>query len=186
MTQEPVRAYATARGFHPKTLARLSSWDASASAALGGLVVALKVSENHLRDLMDWLEEIALRDHCGVEVILADKVIEDIETNPRLGRADKLKRIKEEIRRRRFPRLAQAEDMLKARIAELKLHPDIVLSAPAGLEGGRLHVEFSASSQRDVHRLAARLADAAGKDAMREAFALLSGVSAEPAITVDP
>jgi hypothetical protein len=176
--QKQVRAYAEARGFHPKTLARLLSWEAAAGAALGRLLLELKISENHLRDLMDWLEEIALRDGCGVEAVLADKEIEKIATDPRLGRADKLKRIKEEIRRRRFPRLAQAEDALRACIAKLKLQPDIVLSAPAGLEGGRLHVEFGASSQQELQRLAARLADAAGKDATREIFALLSGTSA--------
>jgi hypothetical protein len=138
--------------------------------------VAFKISENHLRDLMDWLEEIALRDHCGIDVILADKAIKSIETDPRLGRADKLKRVKEELRRRRFPRLAQTEDRLRARIAELKLQPEIALSAPPGLEGGSLRVEFSASSQQELQRLAGKLADAAGKDATKEAFALLAGV----------
>lgn len=184
MTPEQVQAYAKARGFHPKTLARLLSWEAPANAALGRLVVSLRISENHLRDLMDWLEEIAIRDGCGVEAILADKVIENIETDPRLGRADKLKRLKDEIRRRRFPRLAQAEDALRARIAELKLHPHIVLSAPAGLEGGRLRVEFGASSQEELQRLAAKLADAAAKDAAREIFALLGGMP-EPALRID-
>jgi hypothetical protein len=179
MTQEQVREYAKARGFHPQTLARLLGWEPPASAALGRLALALKISENHLRDLMDWLEEISLRDHCGIDAVLADKVIANIETDPRLGRADKLKRVKEEVRRRRFPRLAQTEDTLRTRIAELKLHPDIVLSAPQGLEGGSLRVEFNASSQQELQRLAARLADAAEKDATREAFALLDGVAAD-------
>lgn len=178
MAQEQVREYAKARGFHPRTLARLLEWDPPASAALGRLAVALKISENHLRDLMDWLEEIALRDNCGIEVILAEKVIKTIETDPRLGRADKLKRVKEEVRRRRFPRLTHTEDALKARIAGLKLHPEIVLSAPPGLEGGRLRVEFSASSQDELKRLAAKLADAAGKKEIGEAFALLAGSTA--------
>jgi hypothetical protein len=185
MTQEHVREYAQARGFHPQTIVRLLDWDAPASAALGRLVVALKVSENHLRDLMDWLEEIALRDGCAVDTILAEKALAAIETDPRLGRADKLKRIKEEVRRRRFPRLAQAEDLLRARIAELKLQPDIMISAPTGLEGGRLRVEFSASSQQELQTLAARLAVAAGKDATREAFALLAGAPADANMAAD-
>jgi hypothetical protein len=179
MEQDQIREYAKARGFRPQTLARLLGWEAPASAALGRLARTLKISENHLRDLMDWLEEIALRDSRGVDVILAERVITDIETDPRLGRADKLKRIKEEVRRRRFPRLAQTEDTLRTHIAELRLQPEIVLSAPSGLEGGRLRVEFSASSQQELQRLAAKLLDAAGNDATREAFALLAGVSAD-------
>ncbi|MGH7928941.1 MAG: hypothetical protein ACREQV_14225 [Candidatus Binatia bacterium] len=179
MTLEQVRDYAKTRGFHPQTLARLSGWSPSASAALGRLALTLKISENHLRDLMDWLEEIAVRDNRAIDAILADKVIADIETDPRLGRGDKLKRFKEEIRRRRFPRLARTEDTLRARISELKLQPEIMLSAPPGLEGGKLRVEFSASSQQDLRRLAAKLADAAEKEATKEAFELLSGVAAD-------
>ena len=128
---------------------------------------------------MDWLEEIALRDGRAIDRILADKVIADIQTDPRLGRADKLKRIKEEVRRQRFPRLAQTEDALRVRIAALKLQPEITLSAPIGLEGGRLRVEFSASSQQELKRLAAKLADAADQEAIREAFALLAGTAVD-------
>ena len=63
----------------------------------------------------------------------------------------------------------------KARILELKLSPDITMAAPPGLEGGRLRVEFSASSQQELKRLAAKLAQAADGEAVREAFALLAG-----------
>jgi hypothetical protein len=137
------------------------------------LALGLKLSENHLRDLMDWLEEIALRDQTQIDGILARKTITDIESNPRLGRPDKLKRIKEEIRRLRFPRLAQVEDSIRVRIQELKLHPQIRISVPPGLEGGRLHVEFSASSRDDLQALIAKLADASRKDSVGEIFKLL-------------
>jgi len=177
--QDQVREYAKARGFHPRTLARWLGWEPPASAALCRLALELKIGENHLRDLMDWLEEIALRDDRAIDTILADRVIADIQTDPRLGRADKLKRIKEEVRRQRFPRLAQTEDELRARIAALKLQPEITLSAPIGLEGGRLRVEFSASSQQELKRLTAKLADAANQEAVREAFALLAGTAAD-------
>jgi hypothetical protein len=179
MSREQVSHYAKARGFHPQTLARLSTWDPPASAALERLALALKISENHLRDLMDWLEEIALRDHRNIEAILADKIVTDIETDPRLGRADKLKRVKEEIRRRRFPRLARIENELRARISELKLQPEIALSAPPGLEGGKLRVEFQVSSQQELRRSVARLADAAEKEAISEVFALLTGAATD-------
>jgi len=37
--------------------------------------MALKIGENHLRDLMDWLEEISLRDGCAVDAILAERTL---------------------------------------------------------------------------------------------------------------
>lgn len=148
-------------------------WDQAAKDALLRLALGLKLSENHLRDLMDWLEEIALRDQTQIDGILACKTITDIESEPRLGRSDKLKRIKEEIRRLRFPRLAQVEDSIRVRIQELKLHPQIRISVPPGLEGGRLYVEFSASSRDDLQVLIAKLADASRKDSVGEIFGLL-------------
>jgi hypothetical protein len=42
-----------------------------------------------------------------------------------------------------------------------------------------LRVEFTASSQQEMRKLAAKLAEAAENEAIREAFALLSGVAAD-------
>ena len=154
------------------------AWSEQDREGLFRVAYALKVSENHLRDLLDWLEEISLRDQVGISDILSRDDIVNVQTDPRLGRADKLKRIKEEIRRLRFPRLAETEDVLRARIRELKLHPEIRLSVPAGLEGGQLRVEFSVSSPDGLKQLAARLVEAADKEIVKEIFALLSGETA--------
>jgi len=139
------------------------------------LALRLKIGENHLRDLMDWLEEISLRDGLPVHQILGNGAVGDVESDPRLGRADKLKRIKEQVRRLRFPRLAQTEDSIRARIQELKLQPEIRLTVPAGLEGGRLRIEFDVSSEEELQRLITKLADLRGKEAVREIFDLLAG-----------
>jgi hypothetical protein len=173
MSEEQIRRYANGKGFHPRTLERWLGWDQPAKHALLRLALGLKLGENHLRDLLDWLEEIALRDQTNIAEVLACKSITNVESDPRLGRADKLKRIKEEIRRLRFPRLAQAEDSIRTLIRELKLHPQIRISVPSGLEGGRLQVEFNASSADDLRTVIANLAEAAGKDALQEIFGLL-------------
>jgi hypothetical protein len=175
MSEPQIRDYARGKGFHPQTLERWLAWSELDRDRLWRVAYALKVGENHLRDLMDWLEEIALRDAVSIHEILSRGELNDIETDPRLGRADKLKRIKEQIRRLRFPRLAEAEDALRTRIQELKLHPGIRLSVPVGLEGANLHVEFSASSPQQLKTLAAKLLEAASKELMGEVFALLSG-----------
>jgi len=175
MSEAEIQEYAKERAFHPHTLARWLAWDQPDRDALYRLAFALKIGENHLRDLMDWLEEISLRDGLQVRQILGNRAVSDVESDPRLGRADKLKRIKEQVRRLRFPRLAQTEDSIRARVQELKLQPEIRLTVPPGLEGGRLRVEFDASSQDELQRLIAKLADATGKEAMREIFGLLAG-----------
>lgn len=162
---------------------RWLGWDERDREGLFRVACALKVSENHVRDLMDWLEEIALRDQSSIHDVLSSRNIANIETDPRLGRADKLKRIKEQIRRLRFPRLAETEDAIRARIQELKLHPNVRLSVPSGLEGGKLHVEFNASSPDELRRLTAKLGEAVDKELVKEIFALLVGETAKDRIT---
>lgn len=175
MSDQAICDYANARGFHSRTLERWLSWQPADRAALADLVIGLKMGENHLRDMMEWLEEIALRDGTQICAILDGKTFAEIATSPRLGRGDKLKRIKEEVRRMRFPRLAQTEDAIRERIRALKLHPDIIVSAPPGLEGGRLQVEFQASARDELKRLASKLAQAADTETAGEIFALLAG-----------
>src|SRR5881296_2292686 len=175
MSDERIRDYAKEKGFHPQTLARWLHWEPQDRDALCRLAVGLKIGENHLRELMDWLEEIALRDRCGIHQILAQQKIAHIGSDPRLGRADKLKRIKEQIRRLRFPRLSETEDAIRAKIQALMLHPEIRLSVPPGLEEGRLRVEFSATNHEELKRLIAKLTDAKENSIIPAIFDLLSG-----------
>ena len=179
MSDERIRDYAKEKGFHPQTLARWLHWEPQDRDALCGLAVGLKIGENHLRELMDWLEEIALRDRCGIHQLLTQKEMTDIGSDPRLGRADKLKRIKEQIRRLRFPRLSRIEDTIRARTQELKLPPAVRLSVPFGLEGGKLRVEISASTAQELKKLISQLAEAADRDSIKEIFRMLAGETAE-------
>lgn len=144
------------------------------------LALDLKIGENQLRDLMDWSEEIALRDGIAMAAIFAGKAIDSIATDPRLGRADKVKRIKESLRRLRFPRLAQAEDEIQDKIRALKLQPEIRVTVAPGLEGGRLQIEFSVINQQDFKRVAEKLAAAAATTSTSEIFVLLGGTADSP------
>lgn len=132
---------------------------------------------------MDWSEEIALRDGIAIAAIFAGKAVDDIATDPRLGRADKVKRIKESLRRLRFPRLARTEDEIQGKIHALKLQPEIRVTVPSGLEGGRLQIEFSVTNQQDFKRLADKLGAAAESRVTGEIFTLLGQNSSttEPA-----
>jgi len=180
MSEIAFRSFAESKGFHASTLSRWLSWHAADRIALAKLALDLKISENHLRDLMDWSEEIALRDGIVIAAIFAGKAVDDIATDPRLGRADKVKKIKENLRRLRFPRLARTEDEIQGKIRALKLQPEIRVTVPPGLEGGRLQIEFSVTNRQDLKRLADKLAAAAESDFTGEIFTLLSGLPSTP------
>jgi hypothetical protein len=181
MTAQTIQEYALSKGFHPQIKERWLSWNANDGAALLEVALSLKAGENHLRDLMDWLEEIALRDGAAIRELLQSKTISDIRTDPRLGRADRLKRIKDQIRRMRFPRLSQIEDSIQSKIRQLKLRPAIRLSVPPGLEGGDLQIEFTAGSPAELKSILAELDRAAESQSLAEIYVLLKGGgNAEP------
>ena len=179
MSEAAISEYAKTRGFHPHTLERWLSWQEADRDRLGDLAIALKISENHLRDLLDWLEEMSLRDKEKIHCILDLPEIASIETHPRLGRADKLKRIKEQLRRRRFPRLAALENSLAESVKALRLPAAIHLSIPPGLEGGRIKAELEAATASELKELSELLSNAAASEEMTRIFAILNGAPAE-------
>jgi len=178
MSESAIRDYALAKGFHRQTLERWLGWAPMDRDALAEIALGLKISENHLREMMDWLEEISLREQSKIREVMSKQEIFSIKTNPRLGRADKLKRLKEQFRRWRFPRLAAIEDAIRQNIQALKLPAEIRLSVPPGLEGGRLQAEISAVDLTEFQRLTRKLSEAAATNQVAEIFQRLSG---EPA-----
>jgi len=147
----------------------------SDGAALVRLAETLKVGENHFKDILEWLEEVALRDGASVSQILSRDELTRIATDPRLGRNDKLKRIKDELRRLRFPRIARIEEEINRRVRDMKLKPQFQLTVPAGLEGAAVTIEMKAGSYDELKRLSAELARAVEEEGMKEIFALLRG-----------
>jgi hypothetical protein len=170
-----VADYAKSRGFHRRTLDRWLGLGAGDGAALLALVQELKAGENHLKDFLDWLEEIALRDGINVAAILARGEMSRIVSDPRLGRNDKLKRLKDELRRLRFPRLARIEEEIQRRVRAMKLDPGLSVTVPAGLEGGAVTIKIEARSYEEARRLTARLGDVTERAEMKEIFSLLHG-----------
>ena len=175
MIDQQILAYGTKKAFHQKTLDRWLKLAENDRGALLALAEGLKMGENHLRDFLDWLEEISLRDGVSIRDILTGESFERISSNPRLGRGDKLKRIKEEVRRLRYPRLRQIEGEIGKRIRELKLIPQIQMSVPPGLEGGALNVRLRATSFEELGQLVDAMGQALERKAMKEIFALLGG-----------
>jgi hypothetical protein len=172
MTDE-IQTYCRQRGFSLRIQDRwLALADADRSALLS-LMQEIKAGENHFKDVLDWLEEIALRDGVAIAALLNN--LSPAIDDPRLGRNDKLKRLKDELRRLRFPRLARIEDEIQRRVRELKLAPGISLSVPVGLEGGTVTIKIEADSADEIRTRVRSLAGAAESAPMNEIFRLLHG-----------
>jgi len=175
MIAQRIRDYSSAREFHKETLDRWLQLSEADQETLLEFAESLKLGANHFRDFLDWLEEIALRDGISLGEILEGEAFSRLLSDPRLGRSDKLKCLKEEVRRLRFPRLSRIEEGIRQKIRDLKLKPQIQMTVPAGLEGGALTVQMRATSYEELRRLVSELHQAMDKDGVKEIFVFLSG-----------
>jgi hypothetical protein len=173
--RQNLQEYAEEKGFHSQTIERWLRLSEADQQALFELAQLLKLGENHFRDFLDWLEEISLRDGVTPAAIVKGEVFSRLLSDPRLGRSDRLKSAKEELRRLRFPRLSRIEKEIEEKIRELKLKPHIRVTIPPGLEGGTLTVRIEAASCEELKRSVAELADALEKKEMEEIFLFLRG-----------
>ena len=175
MSDQQILAYSKARGFHHHTVQRWLGLGEPDRETLLTLAHGLNVGQNHLRDLLDMLGEIALRDGVSFAAILNREGPSHVMSDPRLGRNDKLKRLKDELRRLRFPRMARIEAQIQKRIREMRLSPRILVTVPRGLEGGAVTIAVKAKSHDELKRLFGEAAQAVEGEGMRDIFSLLRG-----------
>lgn len=174
MIDQQIQAYCRSKSFHPKTQERWLGLSEADREALLQLAEALKAGENHFKDLLDSFEEIALRDGIGIATLLRED-LSRITSDPRLGRNDKLKRLKEELWRLRFPRLAHIEMEIQRRVREMKLNQQMQVSVPPGLESGAVTVQVKATDCDEMKRLIGDLVRLSEGEQMKQIFALLRG-----------
>ncbi len=140
---DAVHAYAETRRLGAAVTARWLAWSAADAAALLGLAEGLGLGANQLVDFMTVLEEIAARDDSTPAAVLAGAEIRGVLAT-RLGRADKLKRVKALLRTCRYPRLTALERALDADVRALALGSAVSIRFPPGLEGDEVTVEVRA------------------------------------------
>ena len=172
MTDE-IRTFARERRYSAAALQRWLALDPPDGFALLELARELRLGENQLRDLWEWAEEIAQRDHTSLAQVLALEAVAAPRRSPSLGRNDKLKLVKTALRRLRFPQLAATEERLAALVRQLDLPRNIRVTFPEFLEGDEVRIEIVADSVASLKAAADRLRAAAGAPACTAIFQIL-------------
>ncbi len=138
-----VRAYVASRRIDEAIAVRWRAWESGDALALLDLAEALGLGGNQIGDFMTWLEDIAAREAVPPAVALAAPEIRGVCAT-RLGRGDKLKRVKALVRARRFPRLAALERALAEEVRALGLGDGVAVRFPPDFEGDEITVELRA------------------------------------------
>jgi hypothetical protein len=160
------------RALEALAAARTAAWTDAERAALAAVIAALRPSARHLADILDWLDEVAVRDGVRPAAVLADPELRRL-AGARGSAPDRLKRWKARLRCLRYPRLAAREAAIAELVRALDLGAAVAVRAAPGLEGGALTVTVRARSAAELagalERLRARLAGGA----LAPLFALL-------------
>ena len=168
-------AYAQEKRFSAQTLQRWQSWKEEDRAALLVVAKALQLNENQLRDFLDWLEEIVTRDGVAVRDLLG-RVDLQHPLRANLSRNDKLKAVKEALRKIRYPRLSRLEDDLRAAVKALDLGSRVRISFPAALEGDEITVEIKARSVQELGSSLVTMQQKLADGSLRRVFELMDEV----------
>jgi hypothetical protein len=170
---DPIRAFAREHRYSAATIERWRALDPPDGLALLELAQELRLGENQLRDLWEWTEEIAQRDHWSLAQVLALEPVAAPRRNRSAGRNDRLKLIKAALRRLRFPQLAATEERLAGLVRELNLPGNIRVTFPEFLEGDDIRIEIVADSVASLKAVADRLQAAAEAPACTAIFQIL-------------
>jgi len=174
MSDSAVRAYAAGKRFAAGTLDRwLAQKDEDRDAFLA-VAERLRLGENQVRDLLEQVEDIAVRQGTCPAAVLRDAAVTSV-LDRGLGRNETIHALRRALRRLRYPELSRAEAELSRLIKELELPSGVKLELPEGLESERLSVRVTASSAHELRALAASLGRAVGLEQIDRMYSILEG-----------
>lgn len=138
---------------------------AEEATPIADLFRRLKPSLSRQREFLVLLREISRRESITTAALICEPDISAILDNPDNDRNRKTRLLRDYLKRRRFPRLTQAQDAFNRSAAQLRLGPGASLAPPQHFEGTAftLTLSFSDLEQLRKHRdtLAALVEDPA-------------------------
>jgi hypothetical protein len=167
--------YAQEKHLSVQTVQRWQSWPEQDQAALLAVAKELQLGENHLRDFLDWLEEIIGRDGGTVKDLLARPDLQQL-LEAKLSRNDKLNVVKERLRKIRYPRLSKLEDDLRVTIKALDLGNRVRISFPPALEGDEITFAIKARNVKELDESLVRLQQKLADGSLQRVFELMDEV----------
>lgn len=135
--------------------ARISGWDPTDQQALLDLFELLNPSKQKKRLWMDWLEDLARREKCGISQLLATPEIEAaLAEVDRLGRPAVEEKIRLYLWNRRHPLLGEMVNQRQARLKALKLPPTLRLELDPTLEDIKFNLNLYFTTLAEFKNLA--------------------------------
>ena len=155
--------------------ARLDSLAAEYHQLLGDILQGLRPSANNLREILRLSEEIAARDKLNLHSVFTLAGLDSILSNEKLSRADKTKKLKNELADLRYPERARMAARLRELQKELVKATGVRVKFPEDLEGDSLLIELRAKDTQQMRGHGESLSKTSEHPALREIFDILRG-----------
>ena len=168
-----ITEFGAERRYSAATMTRWQQLPEADARALLDLAAELRPSENQLRGLWEWATDIATRDAISLAQVLDHDTLRGARRRAH-ARSEKLKLVKNALRRLRFPQLTAAEASLGAHVRALHLPPAVRVEFPELLEGDDVRISFAARSTEDWAAIAHALLAAAANPRCTALFATLA------------
>lgn len=141
--------------------------------ALLPLFADLKLGQNRAREFVNLIDEICLRDGCGVGQLWEDLELADMLINTELSGPQRVEQLRRQLRTRRYPMLSAYEEQFEAARRELRLPSQMSLQPPPYFEGSQYQVSFRFGSREELQTYAQKLLDSASAEALEVLLRLL-------------
>lgn len=134
---------------------------------LSQLITRLKLSKSKQVELIENCAVIKERDGVDIESILKSEEVNEIFLDQKIGLVAQGDRIREYVRRLRYPRLAQAEESFRKKKERLTLK-GLDLIPPPYFEGEEFRISFSFTTVDEFKKRLALLQTIAEKEELKE------------------
>ncbi len=128
----------------------------------------LKIGLNKQREILLTASEIAIREDIALLEIFNQAPLSDVLASPDLDRPRKTQKIRDGLRKRRFPNIAAAEEKFTKCVQELPLQDTISLTAPRHFEGTTYSVTMEFSNMDELKDRYERLGSLVGHPALEK------------------
>jgi ParB family chromosome partitioning protein len=139
------------------------------------LISTLKLGINKVKELLTYLEEIALRDNCSIHHVLEDSHIQEILNHKKYRGPQKAERIRQVIRKRRYPELTKLEQEYHEHLKRLHLSHGLYLETDRFFEDDNLSATFRFSTPEKLRKFAEELRELSQKVELRDVLDLIQG-----------
>ena len=130
----------------------------------------LRLNSNKLREVLLFLEEICQRDKISVKDIIDCIEIQDVLNNKNITASQKSSKIRDILKRKRFPQLTSMEKSFANTIKDLKLPKGIIFRPPEYFEEKEFSIEFKIKNKEELKRISGELLNVSEKEKISKLF----------------